>query len=674
MLHTALALLLAYPVPKLPPGTLGSWNMIGRGGQSLAGGTAGNPPINTSQPYSNTRGKSVLPFPALIETSLETPVSASLNNLRFLAGPSRDYVGDLRFLAGCSAACLGPGTSTYLQMYGPTGDIYAANHAHHVWYIGTAFTHGETDHVLGTSRSDYANFIVLYQQATEYDAQTRTSTTLPAPLFISQMNSWTAGGRQAYESDIPLAQLDATEIADNRVFLTHPKYMLPYVTGGVHLTNAGYQRSGEYDGYVMKLVLKDGVSWRALYPKMITASYNVISLVYNVNDGTGPIGPVVLDTTLLANTYNDFYGFQIEHAPGDIQPVYITNVAVVGPDTIKLTLSGPPHDGDEVSYALWGLPGAGNGSPGTGLVWGGPRGNVHDSTSTLSISNATLYQWGATFKKAITSGTTLPPAAIAALFEDIGGWAFAWIADTRLAASGGCPDPSGTWVAQIGSPNGDMPWQSGTHSCNASVPAGINSASFGTTRMNGALLNTNGCWHQSGTGHTEFSFPAHQDILIRAVAKFTRPTTGSTYVFHWQADAGASAGQVRLLILPNGNISALVQLAPQGALTVALAAGIPGTPQEGMIDLRIGKRGAPNSGNCVVELCYNGICAKGTGTAECGQPAAGIMSISGSTTCTQPPNYQITGLLISAGEQARLWTKEKSAALWLQACNTPPCT
>ena len=72
-------------------------------------------------------------------------------------------------------------------------------------------------------------------------------------------------------------------------------------------------------------------------------------------------------------------------------PIAVTNVAIAGPDTVKITLAAAPAAGAHLRYAFTGTPRT---CPGAQQ---GPRGNLRDSDTTPSQYGYPLFNWGVHF-------------------------------------------------------------------------------------------------------------------------------------------------------------------------------------------------------------------------------------------------------------------------------------
>lgn len=373
-------------------------------GQSLALGGSSGPALSTTQPYANLTFESssmarLVPLvePTIIThevTQLETPHSGMGNLLSELAMAStgrRDPMRTLHSTHGRSATAMAGiekgGTLGANLGYDLGQDQVVAAKAlclaRGLSYRVGALTliHGETDDTAGTTT--YKTDLIQLQADFESDAMTLTGQSDPIPMFLCQLSSWTKLGGAT--SLIPQAQLDAVLARPNQLYLVTPKYFLPY-TDGLHLTAAGYRWLGEYYAKALNRVLVERRQWRPLYPFSATRSGAVITLLMHV-----PVGPLVLDTTLVSNPGS--YGFEYTD---DSSPPAIQSVSVSG-HVVTITLASTPTGGNKrIRYAHTGSAGAFAGAT------TGPRGNLRDSDMTHSRNGNLLYNWCCHFDMAVS--------------------------------------------------------------------------------------------------------------------------------------------------------------------------------------------------------------------------------------------------------------------------------
>ena len=354
-------------------------------GQSLATGYGGAP-SSLTQPYGNlmlAMGVATTrwfgdPFLPLVEgPNYETMSSAIANHVaeRALIERSLSHVMLVSLHAGGGTPYSGvkKGTEFFQrgmdQVTGAKGRASLNGQS----YVVRAVTsvHGESDNI--EKNTHYEADIIEWQRDYETDVRAITGQTEPIPMLHTQ-NSAEA------ESTIPLAMLAAHVHAPGKVVLVGPKYHLPY-SDGVHLSAEGTQHMGEDYAKVYRRVVIDGLDWEPLRPSSIVRSGNTITITFLV-----PSPPLAIDTTLVEEAPGK--GFKYVDDSGDAPAV--TNVQVLAPNTVRLTLSSAPTGPGRLRYAYWDQ---------LGQV--GPRGNLRDSDATPSRFGFKLYNWGVQFEEPV---------------------------------------------------------------------------------------------------------------------------------------------------------------------------------------------------------------------------------------------------------------------------------
>jgi hypothetical protein len=268
-------------------------------------------------------------------------------------------------------------------------------------YVVRAVTaiHGESDHYAYVTPgqvefpmpstdgqsilADYSDAMIEWQKDYEEGVKTITNQTEHVPLIILQMSNW----NDVPNSPIPIFQLSAHVRAPGKVVVAAPGYPFSYADDCLHFDNVSERRIGEYFAKVYARIIFQGQTWEPVRPKNITLSDNVITAQFFV-----PSPPLVIDLQRVVDPGN--YGF--EYTDDSDTPPAITNVAVDGPDTVKITLdSTPTATGKRLRYAFTAVPGTCPGSE------EGPRGNLRDSDDTPSNYNNELYNWGLTFDEPV---------------------------------------------------------------------------------------------------------------------------------------------------------------------------------------------------------------------------------------------------------------------------------
>lgn len=369
-------------------------------GQSLSVGSAGAPPLSTTQPYRNKMfntgvlagGTNLTHFVPLVEATVETMSSGMANLATKLAREevfsgypppedSHEVLVSCHGIGGTAYAGLKKGTAAFANgMAQATAAKTLCDFLGLTYSVRAVTTvHGESDHVGGNTH--YAADLAEWQSDYETDVTAITGQLDPIPLLQTQMSSWTKYGQRT--SLIPAAQLAASVAAPDKVVLVGPKYFLAYAPDGVHLSNAGYRHMGEYYAKVYEHVVLMGETWEPLRPLDATISGAVITVTFHV-----PFPPLVLDTTLVTNPGS--HGF--EYADDSAGAPAIASVTLEGATTVKVTLASAPTGGArKLRYAWTGTAGALAGAA------TGARGNLRDSDPTVSLSGAKLYNWAVHF-------------------------------------------------------------------------------------------------------------------------------------------------------------------------------------------------------------------------------------------------------------------------------------
>jgi hypothetical protein len=338
--------------------------MFSNGVRAGAAGLAGFAPL--VEAWDGSQGETIASGFANLLTSLTGGAGAGLRSLVSAHGVGGQPYAALRkgtapYAAGLAQVAAGA------SLAAQAGDAYAVR--------AVAVVHGESDHAQHNER--YTEDLLAWQSDYEADVQAATGQALPVPMFACQMSSFTKYG--AATSSIPLQQLAAAEARPDRFFVVGPKYMLPYVADGVHLTGEGERWLGELYAKAWRRVLVDGERWRPLSPRRVERDGATVRVRFWV-----PAPPLVIDTTTITDPGARGFRFTDTSAT----PPTIVAVELEGDDTVRLTLSAVPTGGNRrVHYAMFGDPGAAAG-PTTGA-----RGNLRDSDATPSLGGYALANW-----------------------------------------------------------------------------------------------------------------------------------------------------------------------------------------------------------------------------------------------------------------------------------------
>ncbi len=326
-----------------------------------------------------------------------------------LPNASHDILVSLHGRSGNTYWCLRKGSCNYIPGYlAPFAEAMlqvksakAIAASKGKTYVVRAVTtiHGASDHydreheLSFIDRTDgtglvgnYADALLEWQHDYETDVRAITGQEEPVPLFLSQFGSWT----DTPTSRIPVRQMEAHVRAPGKVIVVTPNYPFVHFEDCLHYSNHSQRRLGAYFAKAYQKVVIEGGTFEPLRPLTITRAANVVTVTFRV-----PVPPMVLDTTRVTDPGN--YGFTYEDSAASAA---ITNVAVTGPDTVRITLSSAPTgNGRKLRYAInASVPGA---CPGPTR---GARGNLRDSDATLAYQTDDggkpyeLHNWAVHFE------------------------------------------------------------------------------------------------------------------------------------------------------------------------------------------------------------------------------------------------------------------------------------
>ena len=374
-------------------------------GQSLDQGHLGNPALSTVQPFANTTVSGTT-FTALtantVDSSVvvEDPVVAFMNTLTSLSGGAGAYDGVV-YRSGAGSAgynSLKKGTSNYNAALTNAGLMpTAASMAGKTYeFTGALCVHGETDSSL-TAGSVYKTDLETWRSDYQTDLYAISSQTgNDFKFFLDQTFSWNGG---VHGMAVPLTDFDNTPNAaqaqwwamrDNPglFYLVCPLFIFPYADG-IHLTNAGYRRLGEYAGLWAYRAIVQGYRWSGLPPRRITRDGAVITCQFWVQPGRS----LVIDTTTLSSKGNG-KGFEFTDNSGNTPA--ISSVSVSG-DAALITLASTPTGGNQRLQNAYGATlNAGGGTSGQAHT------NIRDDDPALGpYSGAHMYNWAHMFDEPI---------------------------------------------------------------------------------------------------------------------------------------------------------------------------------------------------------------------------------------------------------------------------------
>jgi hypothetical protein len=202
-------------------------------------------------------------------------------------------------------------------------------------------THGESDAESPTYGQE------LLTLARDYDSDLRriTGQSQPVLLLATQQSSCPSTPSALALSSLQL--LAASESAPERIVCVGPKYQLPYIDDGVHLSALGYDQLGEKYGQVYFERVVCGRDWLPLAPRDVTRSGRVIEVEFHV-----PVPPLRWDAAFVTSPaarpeWDKGRGFEL--AGGDV-PVVIEEVTLAR-TSAKIRYSGEPAGPLRLRYA-----------------------------------------------------------------------------------------------------------------------------------------------------------------------------------------------------------------------------------------------------------------------------------------------------------------------------------
>lgn len=281
---------------------------------------------------------------------------------------------------GTAYSGLKKGTQPYANMIASVrrARIIAALHGFDYRASTISWIQGENN--TADSLPVYAAHLVELQSDLTNDLAVYTGRNDQVLLFGDQISNWTIYSHIA-TCDVPLAQLQASFDNAGKIFCVCPKYFLPTVADGIHLTAASSAKLGAYHGRAVRQTL-GGTPWVPLYiASAVRTGANIVLTFAGGDLGTD----ISIDTALVTDPGNR--GFEWFQTGGTART--ISNVTKTGTRQITIALSGDPGSptSQQVGYARTGAVDA-NAGPTTG-----PRGNIRDNSADLTSYGDPMYNW-----------------------------------------------------------------------------------------------------------------------------------------------------------------------------------------------------------------------------------------------------------------------------------------
>jgi hypothetical protein len=233
------------------------------------------------------------------------------------------------------------------------------------WYV---WIQGESG---PRNRSKYAALLQAHIDAVRPAIADALGQNFQPTVVIVQTNSPDHGGPLTTASTIAdqvgLAQWDVSRSKPG-VIMAGPMYQVPMVVDendNIHSSSAGRMVLGE----MLADVLSRGAAWKPLQPRSVKRSGAVVDITFDVPDGA-----LAWDMSWVKPVAN--YGFSYQDDAGSAT---ISNVAIIAPTKVRITLSNAPRGANpRVGYAQGEADGLLDG-------WAGGRGQLMSPTRRLSF-------------------------------------------------------------------------------------------------------------------------------------------------------------------------------------------------------------------------------------------------------------------------------------------------
>lgn len=354
-------------------------------GQSLATPYTSSPGLSTTAPLPSQAlmltGGAIFEYPTVSSptaalTGCKEPVAAEGIATRFSASvitnetPFRPNLKLVMFGCGYPSqpyTIIKKGTATYAEWLAQAARITALAGGPGKFIVrAVIIMHGEADF----ANASYDLNLIEWQANIEADIQAITGQQEPVYMFINQIGSLRALAPATPNTvKSPLLQL-AASVANPKIIIAVPDYIVPYNADGVHPSNVGKRLLAEHLDKPYRKVISEGRDWRGVSPKAFTLGSDYVDIQFYV-----PVLPLVLDTAQCTDPGN--YGFTYTDGLGRT----ITNVAVTQPDTVRVSLSGAIGTGAVLDFAY------SNGTANKSGPTEGARGCLHDSYPGLSLTD-----------------------------------------------------------------------------------------------------------------------------------------------------------------------------------------------------------------------------------------------------------------------------------------------
>lgn len=559
----------ADPRPAPFAGTVPQY-MFG-GGQSLIQGTSGSPALTTSNTYGAPQPVRDSNMLALVEASVEQPITAGVFQIRD-SDSTREYIGGQVGNPGTAIADIRGPSATWTNIENRLDSVDSNRPTAVLSIVPWVHGHADAQSAEGYYRAQLA--LIQAEYTTEAQARLTGQGSVECVMALLQGTNVTNPLTTQDFSHVPYEMFEAWRANKDKFILVGPMYQFSNVAvdhlnaDGTHMDNTGYRLAAELWGEAVRQTCVDANPWDPLYITSAVVSGSNIIITYSEDFD--------VDTTacIAAPAYGDtLWGIHLEDAGP--QPEVITSISKTASNQLTAVCSGTPHTGAEIWTGKISYRGC---SGGPGIAVGSERSmrtNIRKTASdgTGVESTDPIYKWAALQREAVTGATATVVASNGTVTLDRR-WTCAW------AGQDSNPAASSAWTAFVGGV--DLPYRGGTSTLNQST-TGLNDNALGTSLVDEGFDNTGQMDFQLtdlGDLANTFDKPANHRWLMRFIGETQRP--GATaYVFHQGIFSGT---RIVILFLSNGNISVQTETS-EGARTFAAAAALPATSTLGMVDI-----------------------------------------------------------------------------------------
>ncbi len=621
-------------------------------GQSLSVGTSGAPPLTTTNPYGAPIPLDDAAFGTLVESGVESHVSASAFQLRDNFTAQQIIAGSV----GSSGATIAdlqttPHTTTVeARMNSVNGNDNGTRLGAVLWIQGYSDAASAENYYRGQ----------LASLQTYYDTQAKAryggQAGADVQIWCMQLGAGTEGLTAQDFSRVPYEMWEARRANPNAVQVAGPMYAFTNTVvdhygaagsgDGVHMENLGYRLMGELLGYVIYTTYVLGVTYVPLHITSAVVSGSNIVLTFSED--------VDVDTTAVAAapaSGDSLHGIYLEDAGP--APEVIRSISKTASNQLTAVCSGPPHQGARIWTGRESRRGAFGGSGNAAPNWGSMRTNVRATNRTFIGTESGLdhYKWLVHQDEAVSGGAAVNATAGTVTLDRR--WTVAY------GGVSGVPAASTAWSPLVAGRNPttnpvSLPYQGGM-SVLGQATTGLADAAIGATLVDQGFNNALGMnFRLTDTTDLADSFdkPDGHRWLFRFVGNIQRPMANS-YLFHQGAFSG---NRIIVLATSAGNIS-VTAVSASGTRTHAAAAILPATSTLGMIDICIEH---DFQQRLQIHICANGSVVTSTASAFTFGAITGLQvaALAASNGSAGWLSSLVSFYAVAIGEDASWWNPE----------------